>query len=79
VALARLDAARASLTTGRTAAAEARESHRIISDRYEAGLADITVLLRASEAVMQAEENQVAAEVSVGVAAAELDRALGRS
>lgn len=78
VTMARLDAARASLAAGRTASAEAEESHRIITDRYESGLADIVSLLRASEAVIQAEEAQVAAEVGLIVATAAFHRALGR-
>jgi outer membrane protein TolC len=78
IARARLEAARARLVAGRTASDEARESHRIIRDRYEGGLADIVSLLRASEAVVEAEEAQVAAEVGVVVADAELARTLGK-
>jgi outer membrane protein TolC len=78
IARARLDAADASLAAGRAAAAAARESQRIVRDRYEGGLADIVSLLRASEAVMHAEQAQVAAEVGLVVAAAELNRTLGR-
>jgi outer membrane protein TolC len=78
IARANLDAARARLVAGRTASNEARESHRIIRDRYEGGLADIVSLLRASEAVVAAEEAHVAAEVGVVVADAELARALGK-
>jgi outer membrane protein TolC len=78
IARARLEAAHASLAAGRTAAAEARESQRIIRDRYEGGLTDIVSLLRASEAVVEAEEAQIAAEVGVMVASADLDRALGK-
>jgi outer membrane protein TolC len=77
-ALAQLDAARASLAVGRSTVAEARESYRIINDRYEGGLADIVSLLRAAEAVQQADERHVQTEVSVMVATARLDRALGR-
>jgi outer membrane protein TolC len=78
VALARLDAARASEVAGRAAAEQARESRRIIRDRYEGGLTDIASLLRAAEAAQQAEARQVAAQVEVVLAAATLDRALGR-
>jgi outer membrane protein len=78
IALARLDAARARLEAGRAAATEARESHRIIRDRYEAGRADIVSLLRAAETVLLADETSVAAEVDLMVASVSLDRAVGR-
>jgi outer membrane protein TolC len=78
VALANLDAARASEAVGRDAVIQARESQRIIRDRYEAGLADVTSLLRAAEAVVQAEAQQVTAQVAVLTETAALQRALGR-
>jgi outer membrane protein TolC len=78
VALARLEAARASEAVGRAAAEQARESHRIIRDRYEGGLTDVASLLRAAEAVQQAETTQTAAQVEVVLTAAALERALGR-
>jgi outer membrane protein len=78
VAVARLDAARASDAVGRDAVAQARESRRIIRDRYEAGLTDVASLLRSAEAVAQAEAQQVAAHVAVLTASADLQRALGR-
>ena len=74
----RLDAARASEAVGRDAVAQARESRRIIRDRYEAGLTDVTSLLRSAEAVAQAEAQQVAAQVAVLTESAALQRALGR-
>jgi len=78
VALARLDAARASEAVGRDAVIQARESQRIIRDRYEAGLADVTSLLRSAEAVVQAEAQQVSAQVAVLTETAALQRALGK-
>ena len=78
VAVGRLDAARASETVGRDAVAQARESRRIIRDRYEAGLTDVASLLRSAEAVAQADAQQVAAQVAVLTASADLQRALGR-
>jgi outer membrane protein TolC len=78
VALSRLDAARAAEAAGRAAAEQARESRRIIRDRYEGGLTDIASLLRAAEGVQQAETRQIAAQVEVVLAAAALDRALGK-
>jgi outer membrane protein len=78
VAVARLDAARASDAVGRAAVAQARESRRIIRDRYEAGLTDVASLLRATEAVVQAETQQTAAQVAVITETAALERTLGR-
>ena len=78
VAVARLDAARASEAVGRDAVAQAHESRRIIRDRYEAGLTDVTSLLRSAEAEARAEAQQVAAQVAVVTASADLQRALGR-
>jgi outer membrane protein len=54
IAIARLEAARASEAVGRTAAESARASHRIIQDRYQSGLEDAAMLLRSAEAVQQA-------------------------
>ena len=77
-AVARLEAARASEAVGREAVAQARESRRIIRDRYEAGLTDVTSLLRSAESVARADAQQVAAQVAVLTASAALQRALGR-
>jgi outer membrane protein len=78
IAVARLDAARASDAVGRAAVQQARESRRIVRDRYEAGLTDVASLLRAAEAVVQAETQQTAAQVAVLTETAALQRALGR-
>jgi outer membrane protein len=78
MAVARLDAARASEAVGRAAVDQARESRRIIRDRYEAGLTDVVSLLRAVEAVAQAETQQTAAQVAVITETAALERTLGR-
>jgi outer membrane protein len=78
IAIARLEAARASEAVGRAAADWARTSHRIIRDRYESGLADAAVLLRSAEAVQQADTQQIAASVNVITATATLQRAAGR-
>jgi outer membrane protein TolC len=77
-ASARLDAARASGRVARAALAQARESHRIIRDRYEAGLADIAALLRAAEAMAQADSQVSAADAAVLTTHAALEQALGR-
>lgn len=78
VAAARLDAARASLAVGQAAVAQARESQRIVRDRYEHGLADVTALLRAAEGLQDAEARHAAARVGVTIASATLARAVGR-
>jgi outer membrane protein len=78
IAIARLEAARASEAVGRAAADRARESRRIIRDRYESGLMDATTLLRSADDVLQAEAQQIAARVSVLTATATLQRAIGR-
>jgi outer membrane protein TolC len=78
VGVARIEAARASEAVGRAAVAQARESRRIVRDRYAAGLTDVASLLRATEAVVQAETQQTAAQVAVLTDNAALERTLGR-
>jgi outer membrane protein len=78
IAIARLEAARASEAVGRAAADQARESRRIIRDRYESGLTDAAMLLRSADAVLQADAQQIAARVSVLTATTTLQRAIGR-
>jgi len=78
IAIARLEAARASDVVGRAAADQARESRRIIRDRYESGLTDAAMLLRSADAVQQADAQQIAARVSVLTATATLQRAIGK-
>ena len=67
----------ASEAVGRAAAEQARESRRIIRDRYESGLTDAAMLLRAAETVQQADAQEVAARVNVLTATANLQRAVG--
>jgi outer membrane protein TolC len=74
----RLESARARLAVGRAAVAQAHESQRIVRDRYESGLATVGDVLRASEALLDAETQQTAAEADVVTGAAALDRAVGR-
>jgi outer membrane protein TolC len=78
VALARLAAARARDDVGRAALAQARESQRIIRDRYESGLATVTEVLRAAEAVLDADSRATAAAMDVVLQTVALERALGR-
>jgi outer membrane protein TolC len=78
MAIARLEAARASQAVGRAAAEQARESRRILRDRYESGLTDAATLLHSADAVRQAEVQQIAAGVHVLTATATLQRAIGK-
>jgi outer membrane protein TolC len=77
-ALAQLTAARAREDAGRAALAQARESQRIIRDRYESGLATVTDVLRAAEATLDAESRATTAEMDAILQTVALDRALGR-
>jgi outer membrane protein TolC len=58
--------------------AQAREGQRITRDRFDAGLAGVTDVLRASSAVVDAEAQRTAAAVDAVVAEAMLRRAVGR-
>jgi outer membrane protein TolC len=78
-ALRRLEEARARQAAGQAAVAQARESHRIIRDRFDAGMAGVTDVLRASSAVVDAEARQATALVDAMVSGAMLRRALGRA
>ena len=78
-ASARLDAARARQDIAIGSVSQARESARIIRERYEAGLAGVTDVLHASDAVLAAESLEITSRVDVLVASAMLDRALGLS
>ena len=77
-ALAQLAAARAREEAGRAALTQARESQRIIRDRYEGGLATVTDVLRAAEAALEAESRATTAEMDVILQTVALERALGR-
>ena len=72
------DAAVAREAVGRAAVLQARESQRIIRDRYEAGLAGVTDVLRAATALLDAETLRTASVVDVMVGRAALDKAIGR-
>ena len=78
-ARARLEAALAREAVGRAAVAQARESQRIIRDRFDAGLDGTDEVLRASAAVLDAEARRAASVADVLVARAELNRAVGRA
>jgi outer membrane protein TolC len=77
-ATAQLEAAQARNGVARSAVLQARESQRIIRDRYEAGLAAVNDVLRAANALLDAETQRISATVDVIVARAALDRAVGK-
>jgi outer membrane protein TolC len=77
-ALRRLEAARAREAVGRSAVDQARESQRIIRERYDAGMAGITDVLRAATAVLDAEAQHTAALADAITSEATLRHAVGR-
>jgi outer membrane protein TolC len=77
-AAARLTAATAREETGRAAVAQAREAQRIIRERYESGMAGVTDLLRAANALFDAELQQRAASVDVFISQKTLESVVGR-
>lgn len=77
-ALQQIASARARQAVGRAAVAQAGESYRIVRDRYDAGLAPVTDVLRASGAVLDADAQRVSALVDEVTGAARLRRAVGR-
>ena len=77
-AVARVTTARAREAAGRAALTQARESQRIVRDRYDAGLTTITDVLRAAEAVFDAEARATAAEMDTILETVALNRAAGR-
>jgi outer membrane protein len=77
-AIAQVNAARARESAGRAALAQAVESQRIIRDRYDAGLATVTDVLRAAESVLDSEARATAAEMDAIQETIALHRAAGR-
>jgi outer membrane protein TolC len=77
-AVRQLESAEAREAVARASVAQARESQRILRDRYEAGMAGVQDVLAASAAVLQAETARVSAVADRLVAQAALDRAVGR-
>jgi outer membrane protein len=73
-----LMSARARADVGRAAVDAAQESQRIVRERFAAGLASVTDVLRASAAALDAEVRRVTAVVDGAVAEAQLARALGQ-
>jgi outer membrane protein TolC len=56
---------------------QARESQRMIRDRYEVGMALAAEVIRAATAVLDAEARRIRAAVDVMVGQAALQRAVG--
>jgi outer membrane protein TolC len=77
-ALRALETAEASEAAARSGVEQARESDRIIRNRFDAGLAGVTDVLRSSTAALDAESRRVAALANLLQAGAALRRALGR-
>ena len=78
-AVARVETAHARQEVAMGAVRQARESQRIIRDRYNVGLAGVSEVLRAADATLTAESLQVNADVEAMVASVMLDRAVGRT
>jgi outer membrane protein TolC len=71
------DAAVAREAVGRAVVLQARESQRIIRDRYESGMAGVTDVLRAATALLDAETLRIGSIVDVMVSRAALDKSVG--
>jgi outer membrane protein TolC len=72
-----LRAASQRLEVAAAAVAEAEEAHRILQNRYEAGLTTVTELLRSDTALAGARTRRLAAVYDLRVAAAALEHAAG--
>jgi adhesin transport system outer membrane protein len=75
----RLETARLRRAATRSAIEQARERQRIVRDRFDAGMAPVNDVLRASTDLFDAQANDVAARVDALVGAAALARAVGRA
>ncbi|MDP1570939.1 MAG: TolC family protein, partial [Vicinamibacterales bacterium] len=73
----RVRAVRAEAEARRDASAQASEAERLVRERYEAGLATITDLLRASSARLDAEARAVQSRLDLVVSLVTLTHALG--
>ena len=74
----RIESARARGRVGAASVAQARESERIIRDRFDAGLLPVNDVLRAAAMVLDAHAQNSAAAVDLLTAESDLQRALGR-
>lgn len=73
-----LEAAEAAVDVAEQGLEAARENHRVAEDRYREGVIPSSELLDASVALLQAGLDRTQALADVRLAAAELDRAVGR-
>ncbi len=73
-----LDSARASLGTADEGVRSATEARRVVTERFNVGVATSTEVLDAQVALLQAELDRTRALASIKLAEARLDRALGR-
>jgi outer membrane protein len=73
-----LDAARQRIDVATAAVAQAEESLRITQNRYQAGMANVTDLLRTETALLESRTRYLAAVHDERVAAAQLELAAGR-
>ncbi len=78
-ALRKMESARAREPVVRAAVDQARESQRIVRDRFAAGIAPVNDVLRASASVLEADANRISALADAIVANAMLRRALGHT
>lgn len=76
--LADVNAARASIAAAETGVTAAAEAHRVLTERFGAGVATNTDVLSAHVALLQAQLELTRAAANAQLAAARLDRALGR-
>ncbi len=74
----RIDAARAQLDVTADAVGQAEESLRIVKNRYEAGMANLTDLLGAETALVEARFHRAGAVYQVNLSLAGLELAMGR-
>jgi outer membrane protein TolC len=73
-----LRAAQQRIEVAKAAVAEAQESLRITQNRYQAGMSNVTDLLRNETAVLESQNRYLAAVGDQRIAAAMLDWAAGR-
>jgi outer membrane protein TolC len=70
--------AEASITAAEVGVKSAAEARRVLADRFSAGVATSTDVLDAQVALLQAELDRTRAQANAQLAAARLERALGR-
>ena len=73
-----LEAARAAVEAATDGLTSATEAHRVVTDRFKAGLVSNTEVMDAQVALMQAHLDRMRATTAVRLAWARLERALGR-